>query len=113
MKHTRGPWKAVRQSEDFDGSSYLEPMDEVERKEFLAEPFVRIVNSQNETITTNHDLFVFKNSADALLLATAPELLEALESVFCQCSPLYPCDENCFMHKVESVIRKAKGLPND
>ena len=45
----------------------------------------------------------------AALIAAAPEMFELLESLYCGCSNLYPHANNCFMIKVESILKKARG----
>lgn len=46
---------------------------------------------------------------NAFLIQSAPEMLEILEQVHCDCSTMYPCDPSCFMPQVEKLIKKAKG----
>lgn len=73
-KFTPGPWKPLRSFEDFDGPYYdPEPED-------LLRPFVKI-GSASGNVVNAHDLFEFKNEADARLIAAAPELLGALQFI--------------------------------
>lgn len=50
-----------------------------------------------------------KHTPGSQLIAAAPELLEALESVYCSCSAIHQHKDNCFMLKVEKALAKAKG----
>jgi hypothetical protein len=76
--YTPAPWKATRSHEEFDGPMW--PLDEDERADYNARPFLRIVNANDETVAAAHDLFEFK-SANAYLIEAAPKLYEALARI--------------------------------
>ncbi|HQR20095.1 MAG TPA: hypothetical protein PKV98_04470 [Burkholderiaceae bacterium] len=73
-----GPWKACRSHEDYNGPMW--ELDEDERADYDARPFVRIEASDGSTVTTAHDLFEFK-PANAALVQAAPKLYEALAAI--------------------------------
>lgn len=47
---------------------------------------------------------------DIEILKLMPNILDALNSAYCECNVLYPCKKNCFMLKIDLVIKKIKGL---
>ena len=72
--YTKGPWRACRSGEDFSGPFY--PLDDDEKAEFEAKPLTSIEAADGTTVFNAHDLFTFKNNADAELIAAAPETYE-------------------------------------
>ena len=96
---TPGEWKPCREHEDFNGPMYDLNSDEVQ--EYEARPYVRICAS-SETVTTNHDLFVFK-PGNAEFICVAHDMMPLLEAVrlvgqahevfdaTCDCGCCYPC----------------------
>lgn len=74
---TPGPWKACRSHEDYDGPMF--DLDDDERAEYDARPFVRIIAPSGESVAAAHDLFEFRRE-DAVAIAALPDLIEALEA---------------------------------
>lgn len=78
---TPGEWKPCREHEDFDGPMF--DIDEWEKSEYEARPFVRI-SAASRRVTNNHDLFTF-DEADARLICllknNAEALIEAVEAL--------------------------------
>lgn len=108
-RHTRGPWKAVRECENFDGTFWI-LMDDNELSEYKTKPFTKIVNSDDERIVTNHDFFSFKNPNDALLISAAPDMLAALE--VCEANlKLLPDNiyNKAMIDAVAAALQKARG----
>lgn len=69
---TKGPVKACRSHEEFQGSMWdIEPD---EQAEYDAKPFVHIENAAHEKVVSAHDLFTFK-TANAELIAEAFNVL--------------------------------------
>lgn len=74
-KITPGPWLALKEHEYYDenGKGQYFDLEEGENP-----PYVRICSAK-QTITTNHDLFTFKNPKDAEVIALVPDMVEVLE----------------------------------
>ena len=87
MTYTKGPW-TLQKTESFE---FILDKPNVKLE------FTNHISNQDATVANAH------------LIAAAPEMLEALESVSCGCNVLYKCEPQCHMHKVEAVINKAKG----
>lgn len=68
-------------------------------------------NKEQVSICSNdgETLAYINKYEDSVLIAAAPEMLEALGAVYCECSELYPHNKNCFMIKVESALKKTRG----
>ena len=115
--HTPGPWKACRSHEDFDGPYYN--IDPEEQSAHDAKPFVSIKAANGENVASGHDLFTFK-TANAHLIAAAPELLAALECMLewdlmmrARFGAKYPLDlrpaPNMRTQECRAVLAKARG----
>ena len=93
MNHTPGPWK-------FDaGSGYVESREG---------GLVAIPRSGGDPVKD----YETTQNANARLIAAAPEMLDALEAVQCECTILERISghkTNCYMPQVQRALVKARG----
>jgi hypothetical protein len=94
--HTPGPWKQFGQSQD----RYLAVIDSIpDRKDRV------VANCICHVALTNKDA-----KANAQLIAAAPELLEALDSLVSACDlPGDHCEVEQALPRAIAAIKKAKG----
>jgi hypothetical protein len=71
---TPGRWLPARSHEDHTGPLF--DIDAEERAQYDARPFTQILSATGETAVTAHDLFKFRSSVDAAVIAKVPELLQ-------------------------------------
>lgn len=113
-EHTAGPWKPARAHEDYNGP--LWDLDEEDRASYEARPFTGIA-SPSGTVFNAHDLFEFRNPADAHLIAAAPELLAALEETLSRLQGLIDIADDgegrrydeAAANRARAAIAKARG----
>lgn len=106
--HTKGPWKAVRDCQNFDETFDISFLDKEDMDEYMSRPYTKIITSENKSIVTNHDMFAFKNPADAHLIAAAPDLLEAVEEILKGMKKDLDSDDED-IKKLSKLILKARG----
>ena len=119
-QHTAGPWIPQRWWEQCDLS--LDEQDNEDREAFLSAPYTSIFAvSVGRNVVNAHDCFEFRNSADAHLIAAAPDLLAALEETKKQLQwvldelvdidTLYSlCEPQEALQLAHNAINKAKGI---
>lgn len=106
-QYTPGPWKACRSHETFHGPMWdIEP-DELADYEYS--PFVSI-EAESGAVVRSHDLFKI-TPANARLIASAPELLAALEEFCRECDGYLDGDGHPWatLLKGRAAIAKATG----
>lgn len=104
-KAIRGPYFSLRSFEYVEDGKVLTLFEPDE--EDMKRPFVKIENFEGKTVTTNHDLFSFKEADTAKLLAAAPDLFEALEEAEKTISGWN--DSNDLLFKIRKALQKAKA----
>jgi len=110
-QHTPGPWKALRAYENWDGPAWeLHPNEE-------PSPFTKIEAEESDVVICS-DAFEIKPE-DAQLMATAPDLLEALQDAYEILGISYPLTapdsdkRGVVLSKARAAILKARGESND
>jgi len=99
-KHTPGPWGANLGQDDVPGIWTIGPM----RGEFLVNP-VAIT-----AIGPNDGKDILRNTANARLIAAAPDLLESMQALFKHCSMIHSVwGENCNLKEANAAIERARA----
>lgn len=96
--YTKGPWNVEKET-TANGITHISIRGEPDTHLFTGVQICKI----------NYHLDFKNDLANAHLIAAAPEMYEALGSVYCNCHTLYPCEPGCFMLKIESVLKKSRG----
>ncbi len=113
MKHTPGPWKVI------PGSRDIVSCGDILKRRFVAEALESTIKSENQpSVFVATDLEVLAN---ATLIASTPDLLEALKESLPWFSKLAADHDgdyiagNVMRHhaKVSAVIAKAEGGENE
>lgn len=99
-KFTPGPWRVCRSNEDFDGPFYALDDDDYERP-------INAIRSKSETVACAHDLFEF-DEANANLIASAPDLYEALEDLLYQ-AKFSESEGGWDFKQARAALAKARG----
>lgn len=94
MKHTPGPWRYHH--DKYEGDAIL-----------ASNKPVKWVVRRSEDTDTGYDVVDIPNEADALLIAAAPELLDALENLVIGLSMGW--DLEGLIQAANSAIAKAHG----
>lgn len=77
MNYTSGPWFYLKNNEYVEDNIIKSYNEEYEENK----PYVRIVNKDGKTITTNHDLFEFSNPNDAKLISNSPTMYNLIQEI--------------------------------
>lgn len=92
VKHTRGPWEAHKTIEAHDGM-----------------PECWQIDAEHDAVCTTQFCYAPNTEANARLIASAPDLLEALAVLVTDCSQIWSEAEFPALKQARAAIARARG----